>query len=99
MNLPRRRTATIVRPSSFEASARRLPGVTRFEWNSACTIRRPAKCGASERTTVSTSGSSGTYGTLWRLGNIDQNIVAFGFDWEHRERHVLIEIVDAGEAI
>jgi len=49
----------MVRPAKRAASALRLPGVTNFEENRADKMRRPGKCGASDRTTVSTSGNSG----------------------------------------
>src|SRR5271156_4866346 len=56
-------------------------------------MRRPVSLGASERTTVSTSGSSGT-----RLG-IEKNIVPVGLHREYIQFDGGIKIVFAGAAI
>src|SRR5258706_4576274 len=97
MNLPRRLTDSIVRPSSRAASCLRFPGVTCFDENRADTMRRPGKCGSSERTTDSTSGNSGMLTALLR--QVDQNVVALGLDRELDQFDVLVEIIDARSAI
>src|ERR1700680_680766 len=56
-------------------------------------MRRPVSFGARVRTTVSTSGSSGT-----RFG-VQKNVVAFGFDREAIELDRRIVIVFAGSAV
>src|ERR1700681_2203868 len=65
MYLPWRRTARIVLPTIPSGRPRK----TRGQRNSAARMRVPARRGASPRTIVSTSGSSGI------LRNIDQNVV------------------------
>src|SRR5579862_5496237 len=93
MNLPRRRTDSIRRPAKRAASAARFPGVTKREVNSADRISRPVRCRATVRTTVSTSGNSGT------SGNVDQNIGALDLDGERVDADVGVEIVEPGAAI
>src|SRR5207248_7334972 len=66
MNLPCRRTCSIVFPTIRSGE----PRITRAQRNSAARMRRPASRGASPRTMVSTSGSSGM------LRDVDQNVVA-----------------------
>src|ERR1700756_498431 len=56
-------------------------------------MRRPVSLGASVRTTVSTSGSSGT-----RL-RVDQDVVPFHLDREAIQLDRRVEIVLAGAAI
>src|SRR5579864_1947236 len=56
-------------------------------------MRRPVSFGASVRTTVSTSGSSGM-----RFG-VQKNVAAFSFDREALELDRRIEIVFAGAAV
>src|SRR5258708_36162331 len=97
MNLPRRFTDAMVRPTSRAASCLRLPGVTCFEVNSAATMRRPGKCGVSERTTDSTSGSSGT--TFLARRQIYQHVVALGLDAQLHQHHRVVEIVHAVTSI
>src|SRR5579871_4983802 len=70
INFPRRTTLTMVRSVRCDASFRRSPGVTKREVKDALRMRRPVRCGASVRTTFSTSGNSGT------LRKLDQNVVA-----------------------
>src|SRR5439155_2948344 len=84
-----RRTARIVLPTICCGS----PRTTRAQRNSAERMRRPAKRGASPRTIVSTSGSSGM------LRNIDQDIVPHHLDPEGRDDNLRIVIVRARAAI
>src|SRR6185369_6538706 len=65
----------MVRFARRRASALRFPGVTKREENDAATMRRPGRCGASVRTTVSTSGSSG----MAALRQFDENLAVFHF--------------------
>jgi hypothetical protein len=67
-----------------------LPGVTKREVKLADRMRWPGRCGASERTTVSTSGSS---------GNVDQNLAFLNFHGILGELYVLIEVVAARAAV
>src|SRR5277367_257840 len=98
MNLPWRSTDFTSWPRTRLRSTGYFWRTTWCERNCASTMRRPGSLGASERTTVSTSGSSGTASlrpNLW----IDQNIVSVGF---HRVAIQLdggIEIVFASAAV
>src|SRR3954463_15351047 len=65
----------MVRLVRRRASALRFPGVTKGDENDAATMRRPGRCGASVRTTVSTSGSSG----IAALRQFDEYLAAFHF--------------------
>src|SRR5690349_19307304 len=59
MNLPWRRIVRMVRSTKRLASFFRSPRVTKRDPNSADRMRQPGRMPARERTTVSTSGSSG----------------------------------------
>src|SRR5580704_5487927 len=89
MYLPCRLTARIVLPTIRSGWPRR----TRGQRNSAARMRVPAKRGASPRTIVSTSGSSGI------LRNIDQNIVTGNLDRKRDDFHLCVVVVNAGAAI
>src|SRR5665213_1465052 len=80
----------MVRSVRWRASVLRFPGVTKREENVAATMRRPGKYGASERTTVSTSGSSGKF---------HQNLAVLHFHWIGGELQVFVAAVCAGAAI
>src|SRR5579862_4694749 len=80
----------MVRPASLRARMRRFPGVIKREVKLAERMRRPGRCGASERTTVSTSGSS---------GNVNENLAVFHFYGEFRQLQVFIEVVRARTAV
>src|SRR5580698_9152550 len=93
MNLPCRSTDF----TSWLRTRRRKTGnfcrTTCREEKRASRMRRPVSFGASVRTTVSTSGSSGNgY-------RIDQNIVAVGFHRVAIQFYGGIEIVFAGAAV
>src|SRR5579872_5877855 len=80
----------MVRSVRRRASVLRFPGVTKREENDAATMRRPGKCGASERTTVSTSGSSGKF---------HQNLAVFHFHGIGGELQVFVAAERSGAAI
>src|SRR5207237_3052467 len=69
------------------------PRRTRGQRNSAARMRVPARRGASPRTIVSTSGSSGM------LRNIDQNVVAGDLDRKRGNFNFGIVVVGARAAI
>src|SRR5947209_6464420 len=96
MNLPCRRMERMVWFSTRLARAFLFPRVTNRDPNSAARIRAPGRMPDNERTTVSTSGSSGTSALV---RNVDQNIVAFDADGIHGQRHLRVEIVLPGPAI
>src|SRR6266567_9366433 len=73
MNFPCRLTERTVWSRTRFASCAKFCFTTCFEKNCALRIRRPVRRGASVRTTVSTSGSSGRR-------HLDQNVVALDFD-------------------
>src|ERR1700675_1909046 len=80
----------MVRPLRRRASAFRFPGVTKRDENDADTIWRPRRCGASVRTTVSTSGSS---------GKIHQNLAVLHFPRVGRDMEIFIGEAGAGTTI
>src|SRR5436309_5040542 len=69
------------------------PRRTRGQRNSAARMRVPARRGASPRTIVSTSGSSGM------LRNIDQNIVTGNLNRKRGNLHFRVIVVGARAAI
>src|SRR5258708_2385133 len=76
----------MVRSARRRASILRFPGVTKRDVNDAATMRRPGRCGASERTTVSTSGSSG----ITALRQLHEYLAVFHF---HRIGGLQLQIV------
>src|SRR5260370_39237404 len=89
MYLPWRRTVRIVLPTI--SSGR--PRTTRGQRNSAARMRVPARRGASPRTIVSTSGSSGM------LRNIDQNVVTRNLNRKRGNFNFGVIVIGAGAAI
>src|SRR5665213_2233952 len=85
----------MVRSARRRASALRFPGVTKREENDAATMRRPRKLGASVRTTVSTSGSSG----MEELRQFDENLALFHFHRVSRQQLQVVPRHRAGCAI
>lgn len=55
---------------------------------------RPVRCGASDRTTVSTSGSSGTLG-----GYFEEDVVAVDVNGEGLDADGRVEVIFAGAAV
>src|ERR1700693_3493605 len=80
----------MVRPLRRRASALRFPGVTKRDETDADTIWRPRRCGASVRTTVSTSGSS---------GKVHQDLAVLHFHPVGRDMEIVIGETGAGAAI
>src|SRR5580658_5462885 len=92
MNLPRRPMARMRRPASIALISSALPRKIRAQVNSAETIRRPTTR-AIDRTTVSTSGSSGTF------RHFEQDVVAFDCDRVGGNLLAGIEVVGASLAV
>lgn len=90
MCFPNRRKPVMVRPSRRAATSSGRPPAALGAKNRASTIRRPATNGASDRTTVSTSGSSG------KLGQFDEHLVAFHFNGEALQLDVGVDVVLSG---
>src|SRR5277367_944182 len=93
MNFPWRRTDFTCWPRKRWRSVANFWRTTWCEENLASSIVRPVRRGASERTTVSTSGSSGT------RFRIEQDVVALGLDGEFVELDGGVIVVLAGAAV
>src|SRR6202012_2187523 len=90
MNLPYRSTATTRRPASDFAVAWGAPRSTLNWRNSALIMRRPTIVRRSDRTTVSTSGSSGMADKV-HFGKVNQDLAGVDANGVRRDLDLIIE--------